>query len=593
MHLPIDAFYVGTTGEDTNSCTLSNQCLTLDTTSALRGTVNSATDYTVYVMDKTTLSSIFNISSSEQSPRTFTNNPQSSSIQSEILINSGGQFNITGNSLFEHLSFTMQVGASRTNGGIIYARIGSASKILEIISCSFNKCKATNYGGAIYLYIYSSAQAILRNLSFNQCGAQRGGALFANLTSAGKITISGSCSFKDCNSSYGGGIGSYVDGYNSQVIIEDQLTFERCSSSWGGGMLWEGKNQGKLTMTGFCQFKDCTGFYGGGYEIYVNGQRGDIQLLGNIQFEGCKSEGYGGGLYIDSRQASQIIINQVSFSNCNAKLEGGGFYSSQNNQTQMTIQGKITFENCHSDGVGGGCRINALGVNSKVNIIGEQEYNQCEAQIQAGGLSVVIRDNAIVELNNASFKNCSCNYEGGGLFVYIRTGQFTLDKSCQFYQCKSFQGYGGGIYIDVDFITQCSFIIKDVFIHECQALNSTNSSLSYSRSGFGGGLFLGIFGDYDPNSKLIDLRGMKIYNNSADKFGQSLYIVMTKVVDFCQYGILGEYVKGNYSDVYSDENDLEGIPKNLNDFYNLSQEEIEQQSQPLEPLWRILGTLKM
>ncbi|KAA6398836.1 MAG: hypothetical protein EZS28_005642 [Streblomastix strix] len=112
---------------------------------------------------------------------------------------------------------------------------------------------------------------------------------------------------------------------------------------------------------------------------------------------------------------------------------------------------------------------------------------------------------------------------------------------------------------------------------------------------FGGGLFLGIYGDYDPNSKLIDLRGMKFDGNAAERHGKSLYVAIPQVAELCQYGILGEYVKGNYSDTYSDENDLEGIPMNLITFGekdSQNQIQIQQESKPLEPLWRILGILK-
>ncbi|KAA6379841.1 MAG: putative NEK protein kinase [Streblomastix strix] len=67
---------------------------------------------------------------------------------------------------------------------------------------------------------------------------------------------------------------------------------------------------------------------------------------------------------------------------------------------------------------------------------------------------------------------------------------------------------------------------------------------------------------------------------------------MRQVVEFCQYGTQGEYVKGNYSDTYSDESDLIGIPMNLNIFNSSSPQTIEQQQQPLELLWNDLGILK-
>jgi hypothetical protein len=53
---------------------------------------------------------------------------------------------------------------------------------------------------------------------------------------------------------------------------------------------------------------------------------------------------------------------------------------------------------------------------------------------------------------------------------------------------------------------------------------------------------------------------MKIYLNTADKYGWSVYVAMVRITEWCKYGILGEHVKGNYSDTYSDERELEGIP---------------------------------
>ncbi|KAA6385182.1 MAG: hypothetical protein EZS28_019292, partial [Streblomastix strix] len=192
-------------------------------------------------------------------------------------------------------------------------------------------------------------------------------------------------------------------------------------------------------------------------------------------------------------------------------------------------------------------------------------------------------------MNNIKFRSCSSHGNGGGINAHINEGgQLILDNSCEFYQCESRNG--GGIYADINLTTQCSFVIKDALIHECEAI--TNDSLSYSQSGFGGGMFIGGSGDYNPISKLIDFRGMKIYNNSADKYGQSLFVVMTKVAELCKYGILGEYMKGNYSDAYSDEHDLIGIPMNLTEFNSSTSQTIEQQQKPLELLWGILGILK-
>ncbi|KAA6372712.1 MAG: hypothetical protein EZS28_031760 [Streblomastix strix] len=210
---------------------------------------------------------------------------------------------------------------------------------------------------------------------------------------------------------------------------------------------------------------------------------------------------------------------------------------------------------------------------------------------KGGGLYAVIQNEATAEIIKATFIYCSSSYYGGGIYSHIESGgQVILDKSCEFYQSNN--GLGGRIYVWINLTAKCSFAIKDAFIHECAVLNSTNSSLSYSRSGFGGGIFLGYNGDYDPSTKLIDLRGMKIYNNSADKYGKSLFVAMIKIEEFCKQRTQGEYAKGNYSDTYSNETDLYGIPMDLFTFFYATPEMIQQQSQPLKPWWRILGILK-
>ncbi|KAA6386855.1 MAG: hypothetical protein EZS28_017614, partial [Streblomastix strix] len=165
-------------------------------------------------------------------------------------------------------------------------------------------------------------------------------------------------------------------------------------------------------------------------------------------------------------------------------------------------------------------------------------------------------------------KSCKAITDGGGIFLSSGLGsKIILDKS-EIYQCES-NGNGGGIY-------------SQIFI---------SSQNSYQISGFGGGIFLICDGKYYPSQKNMDFHGMKIYNNSADKFGQSAYVVMNNVSEWCQHGILGEYLKGNYSDTYSNETDLEGIAMNMNIFNYATQQLIQQQQQPLELFWRILGIL--
>ncbi|KAA6361389.1 MAG: hypothetical protein EZS28_043084, partial [Streblomastix strix] len=78
-----------------------------------------------------------------------------------------------------------------------------------------------------------------------------------------------------------------------------------------------------------------------------------------------------------------------------------------------------------------------------------------------------------------------------------------------------------------------------------------------------------------------------MYNNTAGKAGQSMYLIMTKVAEWCRLGIAGEYVKGNYSDGISNQNELQGIPITYTAFTQLSSTQINQQQKYLEDYWNI------
>ncbi|KAA6387624.1 MAG: hypothetical protein EZS28_016851 [Streblomastix strix] len=592
-----ESYYVGTTGEDSNSCSQSDPCKTLDAQPLY---VDSTTEYTVYIIDSTTLSKKYGLAAILSTQHTFTNNPENIATQSVIQINIGGQFRILDKTRFERINFTMQDEVSNAEGGVIFANLDEQFMTLEIISCNFIGCNATSNGGALYLQISSQTESTLRNLSFNKCESQSfGGAIYTTLESGGKLIIAESCIFIDCltrsNSSInegGGGIFASISGENSQLTIEDSITFENCSGRYGGGIYLNISSLSKFSMTGSQLFKDCSSISrGGGCYINTLQSNYNIQLLGRMKFEGCTSNSYTGGGFITSQYAGQITINEMSFSNCSSYSQGGGLHCNIRAGTQMTITGKILFDKCHKSGTGGGQYLSISGAETKISFSDGIEYNQCNAS-SGGGLYAAILNNAIVQINNVSFRKCSSSGDGGGLCATIQSGgQLILNKSCEFYQCEANEN-GGGIYIYIYIKEQCSFIIRDALIHDCKALNNTDQYFLYSYSGFGGGLFIESTGDYVPSTNLIDLHGMKIYNNTADKYGQSLYVAMPQVAEWCQYGILGEYVKGNYSDTYSDQKDLVGIPMDFSAFIFATSEEIIELQKPLELWWRILGILK-
>ncbi|KAA6353332.1 MAG: hypothetical protein EZS28_051141, partial [Streblomastix strix] len=118
----------------------------------------------------------------------------------------------------------------------------------------------------------------------------------------------------------------------------------------------------------------------------------------------------------------------------------------------------------------------------------------------------------------------------------------------------------GGIYGSIDLTSQFQFVINDALIKQCQAKSDSTSTYP---TGYGGGIFLTGSGDYDVQSNSLNFKGINISDNSANNGGQSIYIIMSKLKEWCRYGTAGEYVKGNYSDTYSNQNELQGIPINI------------------------------
>ncbi|KAA6389834.1 MAG: hypothetical protein EZS28_014639, partial [Streblomastix strix] len=216
--------------------------------------------------------------------------------------------------------------------------------------------------------------------------------------------------------------------------------------------------------------------------------------------------------------------------------------------------------------------------------ISDCTFTQCKAQDTRGGAIFINTKNStiIVTISRTQISKCEAQ-RGGGLFVRTEFGgQIVIDNQCVIKECKANAGNGGGIKAELNYATGTvtSFLIQDALIQDCKAFPSTSHP---SSTGFGGGIFIGVTGTYDVTSKSIDLHGMKIYKNTADKNGQSLYAVMTKLKEWCETGLLGEYVKGNYSDDTSAETDLEGFVMDFRDFYTSSHSQTD--NKILEHYW--------
>ncbi|KAA6355243.1 MAG: hypothetical protein EZS28_049230, partial [Streblomastix strix] len=133
------------------------------------------------------------------------------------------------------------------------------------------------------------------------------------------------------------------------------------------------------------------------------------------------------------------------------------------------------------------------------------------------------------------------------------------------------------------------FKIKDATFRNSQA--KKHNSRDIPPTGYGGGIFLTGTGDYDVDSDQIDLSGMKSDSNSADSGGQSTYIVMPQLEEFCQKDS-GALVKGDYDDKESDLNDVEGISTDVASFNQLNPQEIKEEQKPLHYYWAVFASLR-
>ncbi|KAA6386856.1 MAG: hypothetical protein EZS28_017615 [Streblomastix strix] len=195
----------------------------------------------------------------------------------------------------------------------------------------------------------------LRNTTFSNCNSSQGGAVWVNLAFGGRLTIDGLCSFTDCQSlnQSGGAVYASVNWQNSQFIMEDGIQFSDCicisnETNSGGGALYAYMQGGELIMRGSCIFRNCNSSNdGGAFNIMTDYNNDNIRSSGGVQFIGCNSGSWGGGILISSSYTGLIQINKMSFQDCSS-LKGGGFYSSLYNGASLLITGKLSFLNCSS-----------------------------------------------------------------------------------------------------------------------------------------------------------------------------------------------------------------------------------------------------
>ncbi|KAA6400992.1 MAG: hypothetical protein EZS28_003485 [Streblomastix strix] len=313
--------------------------------------------------------------------------------------------------------------------------------------------------------------------------------------------------------------------------------------------------------------------------IYPN----EIYIINNCTFSNCFAAGNGGALNIQvSNGASLNIINCI-FTNCTSEANGGAISLDISAGSISSFEGLIKFKNCAGNTGGAMCTV-ISGVNSQL-IINQMQFEDCYSSSFGGGLYLLSKLQAQCYIEQLTFSNCSSISSGGGThFISETKGNIQINQITT-ENCKCIKGNGGGIYVSVDFGTSSEFKMVNISVFNCQA--QSNTPIVTPPTGYGGGIFLTGTGTYNTLSKMLDFKKMKILGNIADKGGQSLYIAMTKIVDWCRTGTSGEYVKGNYFDGISNQNELQGIPVNSSTFNSYSSAQINSQQNFLEDYWNI------
>ncbi|KAA6382407.1 MAG: hypothetical protein EZS28_022066 [Streblomastix strix] len=574
-------------GVDANDCSSSNPCKTLNA-NTIAINLNTENDFNVYIYDKTTLTSTFSISRASPARRFAKDSTSPSSFGNLIINTTLSYFYVIGSILFEQVNFVVSPGGY--NNG--------TTSVVNINDCNFENIKrynneSTAYGGVVGVRLDNSWSSFnLKNCNFTNCeadslGITYGGAIFLSLTKGAQLSISNS-TFTGCKSRYQGG-SIYAEIYTGSIFTIDQQS----------------------------SFIDCIGRYGGGISAQIYSADTQLSLIDGIQFKGCYANSSGGGCYIQTEEQSVVLINNAQFEDCSTSIDGigGGIWLYMyDNQAQQVING-TSFNNCQA-GNGGGMYIQCRGIN--LLEVTNTEMIKCIAQngggiycmanstmsylditssnlniyecsaAQGGGIFILlqlqlsndVKNLQITSSNQILIDNCSASKSGGGMYCELNYNSQVSINNMAINECRSHNG--GGIYIYISFTEHTQFIINDVLIQGCQVV--LNQSLS-NPTGYGGGIMLVGSGDYNASSNGLDFRRLKIYDNTASNGGQSLYVVMSKLQEWCQYGNKGEFVKGNYSDQDSNENELEGVPIDFTTFNSLSIDKINQQQHFLEEFW--------
>ncbi|KAA6357495.1 MAG: hypothetical protein EZS28_046978, partial [Streblomastix strix] len=391
------------------------------------------------------------------------------------IINSGGVAFI--NSYF--------VDCEAFNGGCIYTEINSNGILTIDGVTSFTRCIGTVeqehcFAGGIYAILNSGGiMNIFGQCTFTQCSASVSGAIYARISDSSIFQIDGAITFTECNaSSSAGGIYALVYDANSKFILRGQSIFDTCTADFRVGGIFASINNGaQIEISANILFKNCssTALTAGGLQIDISQTTSNILLTGELTFENCSSQFYGGGFHFSATTSGYIELNKIICKNCSCSQGGGGLYAQVRSGGELVITGSCLFKNCSSsEGNGAGLNILCTGTESTVRISGLLTFDQCTAFNQGGGTYLSSVDNGLIEIDMAIFKKCNSSL-------------------------------GGGLYMDIDFTTESNIKIIDFTLQDCKAIIN---ELKTTPTGYGGGLFLTGNGDYVVASEKLNLKEM-------------------------------------------------------------------------------------
>ncbi|KAA6389188.1 MAG: hypothetical protein EZS28_015285 [Streblomastix strix] len=306
-------------------------------------------------------------------------------------------------------------------------------------------------------------------------------------------------------------------------------------------------------------------------------------IIKKCTFSNCYSAGNGGALSIYVYYGASTNIANCTFTNCTSEANGGAIRLDIYAGSTSTFEGLIQFINCTGN-VGGSLHIKISSMKSKL-IINEMKFEDCYSSSTGGGMYLLNQMNAHAYIEQLTFTNCSSLSRGGGAYIISEVSSYLQINQITAEDCVCSKGNGGGIYVNIDFGASSEFKMINISLLRCKAQSDTSNDLP--PTGYGGGIFLTGQGNYNSLSKLLDFRKMKFNGNTANKSGQTMYIAMTQVAEWCRAGTAGEYVKGNYSDGISNQNELQGIPVDSVTFDSYSSTQINELQNRLQYYWNV------